>query len=40
VLPANYAHLVGELGWSPKRFTERTVGSVMAELVVRPAQTS
>ena len=38
VLPANYAHLVDELGWRPRDFTERTTASVLAELVTEPAR--
>lgn len=37
VLPANYAHLVDELGWKAGDFSERIVGSVMAELVAPAA---
>ena len=33
VQPAQYAMLVHDSGWTPKRFTERTTASVMAELV-------
>ena len=33
VQPAQYAMLVQDSGWTPKRFTERTTASVMSELV-------
>ena len=33
VQPSNWRHLVSERGWSPEEYTERTVRSVMAELV-------
>jgi AcrR family transcriptional regulator len=33
VLPSSWAHLVGMRGWDPAAYTERTVGSLVAELV-------
>lgn len=33
VHPASFAHLVGECGWSPRRFSDRTVRSLLDELV-------
>jgi hypothetical protein len=33
VQPASRAHLVGMRGWDPGEFTERTIGSLLAELV-------
>jgi len=33
VLPSSWAHLVGMRGWDPAVYTERTVGSLVAELV-------
>jgi AcrR family transcriptional regulator len=32
VQPSAYAHLVGERGWTHAQFTDRTVGSLLAEL--------
>ncbi|MBO3750165.1 TetR/AcrR family transcriptional regulator [Streptosporangiaceae bacterium NEAU-GS5] len=34
VQPGAWAHLVGMRGWSPADFTERTVRSLLAELVI------
>jgi hypothetical protein len=33
VQPSTWEHLVGERGWSAKRYAERTVGSLLGELV-------
>lgn len=32
VQPTTWQHLVGERGWSPQRYTDRTVGSLLREL--------
>jgi AcrR family transcriptional regulator len=37
VQPSSYAHLVGERGWSPRDYSERTVGSLLGELLDRGA---
>ena len=34
VQPSTYAHLVGERGWSPSEYAERTIESLLAELVM------
>jgi hypothetical protein len=34
-----WQQLVGERGWAPKRYVERTVGSILAELVIPPPRT-
>lgn len=36
--PGSWATLVGMRGWDPREYTERTVGSLMAELVTAPGQ--
>jgi len=33
IQPSTWAHLVGMRGWDPATFTERTVSSLLAELV-------
>ena len=33
IQPTTWQHLVGERGWSPEQYTERTVRSLLAELV-------
>jgi AcrR family transcriptional regulator len=33
VLPSSWAHMVGMRGWDPGRYTERTVGSLLEELI-------
>jgi AcrR family transcriptional regulator len=33
IQPSTWQHLVGERGWSPDDYTERTVGSLLGELV-------
>ena len=33
VQPGSWAALVGMRGWDPREYTERTVGSLLAELV-------
>jgi AcrR family transcriptional regulator len=34
IQPSTWRHLVGERGWTPGEYTERTVGSLLQELVV------
>ena len=36
VQPGSWAALVGMRGWDPREYTERTVGSLLAELVTAP----
>jgi AcrR family transcriptional regulator len=36
IQPTTWQHLVGERGWSAEEYTERTVRSLLAELLVRP----
>jgi AcrR family transcriptional regulator len=36
VLPSTWAHLVGMRGWDPASYTERTVTSLLAELISDP----
>ena len=35
IQPTTRQHLVGERGWSPEQYTERTVRSLLAELISR-----
>lgn len=37
IQPTTWQHLVGERGWSPQRYTDHTVGSLLRELSARPA---
>jgi AcrR family transcriptional regulator len=37
IQPSTWRHLVGERAWTPEEYTERTVGSLLAELVAAPA---
>jgi hypothetical protein len=37
IQPSTWQHLVQERGWTPQRYTERTVGSLQQELSARPA---
>jgi len=37
VQPGSWAALVGMRGWNPREYTERTVGSLLAELVTAAA---
>jgi AcrR family transcriptional regulator len=37
IQPGTWRHLVGERGWTPEQYTERTVGSLLAELVADPS---
>jgi hypothetical protein len=33
IQPTTWQHLVGERGWSAEQYTERTVGSLLGELI-------
>jgi hypothetical protein len=33
---ATWQHLVGERGWTPERYTERSIRSILAEVVTEP----
>jgi AcrR family transcriptional regulator len=35
IQPTTWQHLVGERGWTPEHYTERTVRSLLAELISR-----
>jgi hypothetical protein len=36
VLPSTWAHLVGMRGWDPASYTDRTVASLLADLIAAP----
>jgi AcrR family transcriptional regulator len=37
IQPTTWQHLVGERSWSPERYTDHTVGSLLREVSARPA---